>query len=355
MRRTATLATLAAAAALLLTEAATAGQDPAGESTFIAFRVDTTHVIATLKVLDHIGEALPGLSPEPAARLGFRYADAPPEWRAQVAADARAGERWVVHLAPGQEVSADAERIVGGQLACQDAIGVLLRVAPESVDTLARLPAKYFLAARARSDQPNPHPPNATSSLGAAKAPSGDPFRRALETNLHEVLAKELPGVRAEAESDLTRAESSGVDHRQAWARQVRAIDAAMQRGRGRLRYDIQSFHLSPDHDPVHFVRAEWMVDGRQGFAASVWLRGEQRLRLVETSTRPASWLRMPEFEGAIGREQMGMILNVFDRDRNGWGEVLLVQAGYEGEWLSLLEYSENGFHPTGIGYSYGC
>ena len=51
----------------------------------------------------------------------------------------------------------------------------------------------------------------------------------------------------------------------------------------------------------------------------------------------------------------MGLILNVFDRNHDGWGEVLIVQAGYEGEWLSLLEYSESGFQPTGIGYSYGC
>jgi hypothetical protein len=309
MRRIASLAALAAGATLTVTEAAPAGQDAAGQSTFVAFRVDGTHLIATLKVLDTIGEPLPGLSPEPAARLGFRYADAPPPWQAQVAADARAGERWIVQVAPGREVFANAERIVGGQLACQDAIGVLLSVAPESADAFAAVPAKYFLAGRTRSEQARGT--GAASPLGVTRAPSSDGFKRAL--------------------------------------------DEALQRGRGRLRYDIQSFHLSPDRDPVHFVRAEWMVDGRQGFAASLWLRGEQPLRLVETSTRPASWLRMPEFDGAIGREQMGLILNVFDRNHDGWGEVLIVQAGYEGEWLSLLEYSESGFQPTGIGYSYGC
>jgi hypothetical protein len=204
----------------MLTGAATAGQDAAGQSTFVAFRVDGTHLIATLKVLDTIGEPLPGLSPEPAARLGFQYADAPQAWRAQVAADARAGERWVVQVAPGQEVSANAERIVGGQLACQDAMGLLLRVAPESADAFAALPAKYFLAGRARSEQPRET--GAASPLGATRSPSSEAFKRALEANLQDVLAKELPSVRAEAEPDVGR-RSAGDRDRAAALRRSRA------------------------------------------------------------------------------------------------------------------------------------
>jgi hypothetical protein len=45
----------------------------------------------------------------------------------------------------------------------------------------------------------------------------------------------------------------------------------------------------------------------------------------------------------------MGLILNVLDRDRNGWGEVLFTQEGYESRSISLLEYSPAGLQSTGI------
>jgi len=352
MRRIAALTALAAGSALLLTEAATARQDATHQPTYIAFRVDGTHAIATLKVIDDIYTA-GGLSAQPAAQYGFQYADAPSGLREQVATAAREGERWQIHTGAARDVSAVAERVVAGPIGCQTGIGLLLRVVPESADAFSTLPAKYFLAERA------PGAPSretgAASTVGAISAPSGDTFNRALETQLHDVLEKELPAVRADAESDIARMAASSVGNQQSWARRVRAIDDSLQRGRARLRYDVQSFHLSPDREPVHFVRAEWMVDGRQGFAASLWLRGEQPLRVIDTSTRAASWLHMPEFEGTIRREQMGLILNVFDRDHDGWGEVLIAQAGYEGGWLSLLKYAEGRLDDTGIGYSFGC
>jgi hypothetical protein len=63
----------------------------------------------------------------------------------------------------------------------------------------------------------------------------------------------------------------------------------------------------------------------------------------------------MWEFQGHVAREHLGLVLNVFDRDYDGWGEVLFAQGGYEGARVSLLEYSPTGFQPTGIAYGYGC
>ena len=128
-----------------------------------------------------------------------------------------------------------------------------------------------------------------------------------------------------------------------------------MQRGRGGLVYDLQSFRLASDGAPLHFVRAQWMVRGRQGFAASLWLRGEEPLEIVEANVRPASWLRMFEFQGRVTREHLGLVLNVLDRNQDGWGEVIVAQGGYESLSLSVREYSAGGFRPTGIEYAYGC
>ena len=82
----------------------------------------------------------------------------------------------------------------------------------------------------------------------------------------------------------------------------------------------VQAFRLGPNNT-VYFVRAEWLVKGRQGFAASLWLRTEPRVEVIETNVKPASWLRTFEFQGRTRRENLGLVLNVFDRDRDGWGE----------------------------------
>src|SRR6266480_148714 len=52
MRQAALLASVAAMTAALLTDATVAGQEPGPGSGFVAFRVDGSHVVATLKVLD---------------------------------------------------------------------------------------------------------------------------------------------------------------------------------------------------------------------------------------------------------------------------------------------------------------
>src|SRR4051812_4572506 len=353
MRGTPLFATAATLGAVLLTYATPAGQDLGRGSTFVAFRVDGTHAIATLKVIETSAAGAGGPTGEPAAQYGFRYFDAPAEWRAQVDADARLGERWLVHASAGQQLQAEAERIVGGSFGCQDAIGVLLRVAPESAGAFAALRARYFVAERAHAGQ---SPQRATgSAVGPVRSPSADAFKRALDATLEGLLARELPRVRADAEPDIARNASSPDEALRSSARQQRAIDEALQRGRGQLRYDVQSFTLSPDRVPVHFVRAQWMVDGQQGFAASLWVRGEQTLELVETNLSPAHWLRMTEFNRTLSREHLGLVLDVFDRDHDGWGEVLVAQGGYESMSLSLLEYSAGGFRPTGIEYAHGC
>ena len=128
-----------------------------------------------------------------------------------------------------------------------------------------------------------------------------------------------------------------------------------MERGAGRLHYNVQAFQLAPDQVPVFFVRAEWLVGRRQGFAASLWLRAGQPIEVLETNVRPAAWLRMSLFQGGVGPSHLGLILNVLDRDGDGWGEVLFASEGYEGRSISLLEYSPAGLQRAAIELIGGC
>jgi hypothetical protein len=354
MRQPILLAGVAAMGAALLINAPVSGQGSEPGSAFVAFRVDTHRVIATLKVMEPSArQVADGMSAEPMARFGYRYFDPPAPWREQGAAGMRAGDRWRIHTAPGQIFQAETERIVGGNARCNNAIGVLLRVVPEESNAFTGLPARYFLAERSMTLQPSKA--DTGSAVGAAPSPSTAEFRRALESTLNALLARELPQVLADTAPSLARMASSPVAYHRSWARQQQAVNEAMQAGRGRMTYDIQSFGLAPDGMPLHFVRAEWAVRRRQGFAASLWLRGEQRVEVIQTNLRPASWLRSFEFQNRVGREHLGLVLNSFDWDHDGWGEVLLAQGGYESMRISLLEYSPTGLQPTGIEYAYGC
>ena len=348
------LGSAAALAAALLTHSTVAGQATTPGSSFVAFRADGNRVVATIKVTEASAPQITdGLSAEPMARFGYRYFDPPAQWREQSAIEVRAGDRWQIHSAQGQAFQAEAERLVGGYAGCQAATGVLLRVVPEQSEAFTALPAKYFLAERSTT-VPSSKAASSSTVRGMG-SPSSAGFRRAVESTLDALLARELPGVRSEAAPELTRMASSPVAYHRSWARQQQAVEEAMQAGHGKLTYDLQSFRLTPDNVPLHFVRAEWSVGQRQGFAASLWLRGEQAIEIVDTNLQPASWLRMFEFQGKVAHEHLGLVLNVFDSDHDGWGEVLVARGGYESMELSVLEYSPTGFQPTGTQFSYGC
>ena len=63
----------------------------------------------------------------------------------------------------------------------------------------------------------------------------------------------------------------------------------------------------------------------------------------------------MFESQGELYTPQLGLVLNVVDRDRDGWAEVIFLQAGYESIGVSLYTFSSSGFKPAGIAYAYGC
>ena len=117
---------------------------------------------------------------------------------------------------------------------------------------------------------------------------------------------------------------------------------------------DAQPFRLTPDGVPLIFVRAQWRVGSRQAFAASFWIRSDTGA-IVWKNLRPAAWLRMFEFQGEIGTTLLGLVLNVVDRDRDGWAEVIFLQGGYESITVDLHAISSSGFKPAGISYAYGC
>ena len=330
------------------------GQSPAS-SEYVAFRVDAAQVVATVRVQKVEGpQVREGLSARPIARFGYEYFDPPDYWG--VRNDHNVGDRWVIHTAPGQVFEATVQRRVGGYLGCDQGVGVLLRVAPEQAGAFGAVRARYFVATPAPAQTPS----GAAGRSAVRTLPESTvtpDVRRSIESILDTTLARELPGVREKAAPFLARGATDPNSYRsdRAWARERLKIEDAMERGEGQLHYNVQAFTLSPDRVPVLFVRAEWLVGSRQGFVASLWLRAGQPIEVLKTDVGPAAWARMSLFRDGVVPSHMGLILNVLDRDRDGWGEVLFSSEGYESRSIFLLEYSPAGFQPAAINLAGGC
>lgn len=311
----------------------------------MAFRVDDRHAVAVIAEVADQADNVDGA--QPAARFGFEYRDADPAIVAAVPPAVFASKQWTVHLAPGRRVSAIAGRVVHGNAACTGMAGVLLRIDPKDQQLYAARAEKYFVI-------------DAADGTAAADAPAPlralPPIDRAqLESLLNALLKRELPAVRAEAADEIDRLAAGEPGYQRNWAIERRELDRGLEAGRARLEYDVQAFDLERNGPPRYFVRAEWAVDGRPAFGAALWIKGGGALSVVDQDLRTAKWLRMFEFQGNLVPELYGLVLNVFDRDGDGWSEVLMARGGYESNTLELIALTPKGFVPTGISYSYGC
>jgi hypothetical protein len=316
---------------------------------FVAFRADDSHVIAVVNVVDlDRQQKREAVSGPPIAQYGFRYYPAD-HLSDYVPAAIRPQQRWSVH-GGRRAFQATAEGIVAGSVGCQDIVGMLMAIDPDARDEFKKMRARYFVAGPPISPAVSTGGP---AGVGAVISNLTSAQISTLESLLNDLLKRDLPRVLADSEPGLARNESADRRSR-SWAAEWRRINAALSAGRAKLSFDTQAFRLDPSGTPMYFVRAQWRVGTRQVFAASLWLRGD-RLESVAVDTWASSALRMWEFQGEISRDQLGIVLNVVDSDRDGWGEVIVGNAGYEGISIEVLEYSPTGFGPTGISYAFGC
>ena len=129
---------------------------------------------------------------------------------------------WSGHLSPGTFIGAAAERVVGGYVACQEAVGVILRVDPKDSELLARSRARYFAASPSSGGN---RPADASSPVGSRRVPASAEWRASIEALLDNLLVRELPSVRSEAAQALSKMETSTVGCHRSWARERRRVE----------------------------------------------------------------------------------------------------------------------------------
>jgi hypothetical protein len=130
-----------------------------------------------------------------------------------------------------------------------------------------------------------------------------------------------------------------------------RRFDRALVTDEAKLDYDIQAFQLTPDGAPRLFIRARWTVDQKPAFLMGAWARTQSNPTIEAADSGSSDVLR--SINGyAPNLESLGTVLNVFDRNSDGRGELLILKTGYEGFNIQLLRYTDAG--PVGTRISFG-
>ena len=176
---------------------------------------------------------------------------------------ARIGDRWTIDTGRGGEFHAIVERFVLGYKNCGEAWGV---VAAVDEPRFRAVTDKYFMARQASSEAR----PVTRSTVGPVPYQLTDGRRAGIAGLLERELRRTWPSVRDEAAQWYGRADDA---RHQQWSAQWKRLDAGVDRGEGRLSFDVQAFRLTPDGDPRLFVRARWVIGGLVVYAMSVWVR----------------------------------------------------------------------------------
>jgi hypothetical protein len=295
--------------------------------------------------LPQLGRDAPGQL----AKFGYPIFDLPDSLQTRVPSSIRLGERWSIHTGTGQVFEALVERFVVGEAGCSKMLAAVMKVDDGQASAFAKVRSKYYVADRLsapRTTEPSP--------LGELPATTITPeIRRAIDATLATLVIRELPTVRAEANKWLAQMSESEAAGDRSWARMVLRSHETLSKGAATVTYDAQPYRLTPDGAPRIFVRAIWRVGEQQAFAAAAWIRADTG-EIVWKNLRPASWITMESFREGVSQSQLGLVLNVVDRDGDGWAEIVFAQEAYESASIELLE-TRTAFGRTGIHYFYGC
>jgi hypothetical protein len=252
------------------------------------------------------------------------------------------GDRWQLDAGRYGVFALTVERLVIGTAECGEGWGVMLVGSADDAARLSRIREKYFVA-RPASEIPVTAPASAVGPIALLLTESQS---RALTEVLERERVRTWPAVRQSIEAMLSHGTGTGPPPR--W----RALDDRFSAGEGRLDYDVQAFRVSPDGDPRLFVRAEWRIGQQIVFLMSAWVRVGATLTLDRSDAQASRYLRLREFailQVHVGREYLGGILNVVDANRDGWGEIVRLQHGYDALVIDAIEYPRSPESPLTV------
>jgi hypothetical protein len=328
-------------------------EDP---STFIALRYDKTHILFRLGnssdfYVQPEVEAMFHKLPEPISEYGGAETSEPDAkiWDSirEHFDQAHVGEQWLLELSAGSRISVTVQKPIELVWGCDNhsySAGFIAEISPSLQSAFAALPQSYFLIHKLPQV--------------SGPAPSSKPAHVAALPDWTPT-----PEVRSEIEQAIVAGLKDEIAQAQAnreYGDLPKQFEQNAALGKTKLTYEAQAFQLSPDGFPRLFVHARWMFDQQHALLVTLLLRDGPTVtnERVEEYVGRVLWLSarsaesLPQEEVGFGR--LGQVLNVFDRP-DGYGDVLIYFAGYEGYDIHLFRYTDAGIVATKISHGDGC
>jgi hypothetical protein len=255
------------------------------------------------------------------------------------------GEQWQLELSGDSRIPVVVQKPVALGWGCDNSSYTavfIAEAAPQAQPVLASDPKRYFLV----HNSPGVFSPESPKQTRVGALPGWNPTP--------EIRTQVEQAIDAQLKDELAQEQARGVheeDRKQFGERQAL--------GKVKLTYETEALQLSPDGFPLLFVRARWMTDQQLALLMTFWLHLGPTVtsEAVGESGAQDDWMfRKPPFgEEVLSLNQLGHVLNVFDRHGDGYGEVLVFFPGYEGYTIQLFRYTPAGLVATKVSQGDGC
>jgi len=239
------------------------------------------------------------------------------------------GAQWSLSILPGWIVPATIERVVVAPSGCSLALGFLAKVPSAYEGAFNGNRQEYFVIRPHSVELAQPPLSGRVGEIPASRMPSfhRDVLEQALDNQMKNELQRIDAKLRANAANPGSKESQSQFGARMRTTEWFHADDGLM-RGKGVLDYDVRAFGLTPDREPRLFVRARWMLTGVPVFLMTAWFHVWPQISTLGLIWADASWseaLRSGEAAPSLGENlEFESILNEFDDDYDGWGELLI-------------------------------
>jgi len=326
---------------------------------FVALRYDAAHVvfIAGADTAPRFGPSfgsvrklMPSLEPA-AAQAGIGELWEPDSESLaslpEIVKSTAKGEHWTLYLSPTSVIPVLIERPVVAATGCSLSAGFLATVPPDQRSAFAASRKDRFVVRRSPAEPAEgPHSPVPVAELPDWKLTPD--LEQQIATILNDRMKQELSQIdaylRASGERPAQVEDLRGTTALGPRVEQRAPRDEALRQGKGKLDYDVRAFRITPDGVPRLFVRARWEAPGEAPFMMTAWLRAEAKPILLFADS---SWSAALRKNGGEGPASDGLdfqsVLNVFDEDQDGWGELLVDSRDGNSARIGLYLYTDLG------------
>jgi hypothetical protein len=319
---------------------------------YVAVRYDRTHVVfvvasdtesrfsdATVRrVADHPAR-VPAADRDYAPLAGLQELYLPSDqatpYFPAIMQNTKAGEPWLLDIAPGKTIPVMIERPVVAPAGCSVGLGFLAAIPAEKQAEFDAVKSNYFAVRCTAVGSAEPPVKSAIGEIAGWKpnAAQRQQIVQQLELRMRQELAAIDSRLRGNLGSPGQMANDLPIGNAHPRAKEWLHADQGLLRGEGALDFDAHAYRVSPDGVARLLVRARWKLVESPVFLMAAWFRLEAATD-AQAGEKPvlvsadASWslgMREGDAPSSLGEKlDFQTVLNEFDADHDGWAEMIV-------------------------------